>query len=82
LSPIFDPIIVGAAKVNVRLDKVSLSGQGGEVKIIAFSTSRQLALDYKKALEETQLFSLVDLPLSSFSPVAGGVTFSLTLRLK
>lgn len=81
-SPIVRPIVEDARDHGVRLDRVSLTRETKTVRIQAFSPSRQRALDYKNSLEDSGAFSLVDLPLSSFSIVGGGVTFLVNVTLK
>jgi len=78
-SKYLDPII--AAAPPVRLERLSLNAGTRQIRVQALSPDRTAALAFRTRLENTKLFSKLDLPITSFVSTAEGTAFQLVLDL-
>ena len=79
----FDPVLQAAKANNVTIARISVSENAPEFKLWGSAPSQQKTSDFKSAVaSSTDVFSQVDIPLSSLAQGPGGTTFMLVATMK
>ncbi len=73
--------IVEAASNKIIIRQLSIFIETKEIRIFAFSSSRQGAVEFSNLLSKSGKFSKVDLPLAFVRDVPGGVEFTVNILM-
>ena len=70
----------GSSSVNIKRILVS-AAPANNITIQGTASEKSLIVDFKDALDKSQLFTDISLPLSALIDTPGGVTFNLSIKI-
>ena len=70
----------GSSSVNIKRILVS-AAPANNITIQGTASKKSLIVDFKDALDKSQLFTDISLPLSALIDTPGGVTFNLSIKI-
>jgi hypothetical protein len=72
--------IAYSAKDLVRIKEMSILMEGRRIRLIGFAPDRRSVLNFKQKLQDSGIFSKIELPVELIRDIPGGVEFTINME--